>query len=90
MEAEAQKTALERAIEVVGTQTALASAVGGKVQTGHVYYWLKAGSVPAEYCPAIERATRAAAAERGDDSLIVRCEDLRPDVSWDVLREQAA
>jgi DNA-binding transcriptional regulator YdaS (Cro superfamily) len=41
--------------------------------------------VPAERCPAIERATGGA----------VRCEDLRPDVDWAVLRgtvtaEQAA
>lgn len=32
--------------------------------------------VPAEYCPAIERATSGR----------VRCEDLRPDVDWAVLR----
>lgn len=35
--------------------------------------------VPAERCPAIERATNGA----------VRCEDLRPDVAWDVLRSPA-
>lgn len=35
--------------------------------------------VPAERCPEIERATAGA----------VRCEDLRPDVAWDVLRMQA-
>lgn len=35
--------------------------------------------VPAERCPAIERATSGA----------VRCEDMRPDVPWDVLRMQA-
>ncbi|MDN4590239.1 transcriptional regulator [Xenophilus aerolatus] len=34
--------------------------------------------VPAERCPDIERATGGA----------VRCEDLRPDVAWDVLRMQ--
>lgn len=38
---------------------------------------------PAEHCPTVERATR----ERGD---VVRCEELRPDVAWDVLRMQAA
>jgi DNA-binding transcriptional regulator YdaS (Cro superfamily) len=41
--------------------------------------------IPAERCPAIERATGG----------VVRCEDLRPDVDWAVLRgtvtaEQAA
>jgi DNA-binding transcriptional regulator YdaS (Cro superfamily) len=35
--------------------------------------------VPAERCPDVERATEGA----------VRCETLRPDVHWDVLREQA-
>lgn len=35
--------------------------------------------VPAERCPLIERATGGR----------VRCEDLRPDVAWDVLRMQA-
>lgn len=47
------------------------------VQTGHIFYWLKK-RVPAEHCPAIERATGGA----------VRCEDLRPDVDWAVLRGQ--
>lgn len=32
--------------------------------------------VPAERCPAIERATLG----------VVRCEDLRPDVDWQYLR----
>lgn len=35
-----------------------------------------ARQVPAERCPAIERATGGA----------VRCEDLRPDVDWAYLR----
>lgn len=35
--------------------------------------------VPAERCPAIERATNGA----------VTCEDLRPDVDWAVLRNAA-
>lgn len=36
-------------------------------------------AVPAERCPAIERATAGA----------VRCEDLRPDVDWSYLRGTA-
>lgn len=36
--------------------------------------------VPAERCPGIERATGGK----------VRCEEMRPDVPWEVLREQAA
>lgn len=34
-------------------------------------------AVPAERCPAIEQATGG----------LVRCEDLRPDVAWSVLRQ---
>lgn len=36
--------------------------------------------VPAERCPAIERATGGA----------VRCEDMREDIDWAVLRKQIA
>lgn len=36
--------------------------------------------IPAERCPAIERATNRE----------VRCEDLRPDVDWAYLREAVA
>jgi DNA-binding transcriptional regulator YdaS (Cro superfamily) len=41
--------------------------------------WKHRGRVPAEHCPSIERATQGA----------VRCEQLRPDVEWFVLRMQA-
>lgn len=41
-----------------------------------IYQW-KQSRVPADYCPDIEAITG------------VRCEDLRPDVAWDVLRMQA-
>jgi DNA-binding transcriptional regulator YdaS (Cro superfamily) len=66
-------TALEHAIEIVGSQTALAKNLG--VAQAHVWHWLHS-RVPADRCPAIERATHGA----------VRCEDLRPDVDWAVLR----
>jgi DNA-binding transcriptional regulator YdaS (Cro superfamily) len=45
--------------------------------------------VPAERCPEIERGTRernAADPERA----VVTCEELRPDVAWEVLRLQTA
>jgi DNA-binding transcriptional regulator YdaS (Cro superfamily) len=46
-----------------------------------VSQWTKgARRVPAEYCPSIERETAGA----------VRCEDLRPDVDWGVVRHSAA
>jgi DNA-binding transcriptional regulator YdaS (Cro superfamily) len=70
--------ALQRAIDQLKGPTAFASAIGVSDSAPHM--WKKRGRVPAEYCPAIERATGGA----------VRCEELRPDVAWDVLREQAA
>lgn len=58
----------------MGSQKALADAIGVSSKT--VWAWLNREAVPAEYCPAIERATNGA----------VRCEDLRPDVDWAYLR----
>jgi len=55
----------------------LAAAVGANRNA--VTNW-KSRGVPAEMCPLIERATAGA----------VRCEELRPDVAWDVLRNSAA
>lgn len=69
---------IERAARVVGSQTALAAAL--KVTKAAVGQWKDAGRrVPAEHCPDIERLTGGQ----------VRCEDLRPDVAWEVLRQQA-
>lgn len=70
--------ALLKAIEIVGSQQKLAELVG--VRQSHIAMWKKRGNVPAEYCPAIERATGGK----------VRCEDLRADVAWEVLRTQVA
>lgn len=70
--------ALDKAAEILGSQTALANLLA--VSKGAVSQWKEPGRrVPAEYCPLIERATAGA----------VRCEDLRPDMAWDVLRLQA-
>lgn len=70
--------AIDRAARKLGSQTALADLCG--VSKGAVSQWKELGRrVPAEYCPLIERATDGE----------VRCEDLRPDVAWDVLRMQA-
>lgn len=66
--------ALRRAVVHCGGQSALASAIG--VSQSHVWNWLSRRRVPAEHCPAIERATARA----------VRCEELRPDVDWAYLR----
>ncbi len=67
-------TGLRKAIEVAGGATKLAAALGVTAQ--RLSNWVERG-VPAERCPDIERATNGA----------VRCEELRPDVAWGVLRE---
>lgn len=77
-----EKAALRRAADVLGGQAALAAACGFPDRR-HVWPWFNTPRrVPAEHCPAIERATR----ERGAPVL---CEEIRPDVAWDVLRMQA-
>ncbi len=60
------------------TQSSLAAKLGMK-NSVLVNQWANGvRQVPAERCPAIERATDGA----------VRCEDLRPDVEWGVLRSE--
>jgi len=70
--------ALTKAIDLIGSQTALAKAIGSTSQT--VNNWIRRGNVPADRCPAIELATAGA----------VTCEELRPDIPWSVLRNGAA
>jgi DNA-binding transcriptional regulator YdaS (Cro superfamily) len=67
--------ALDAAIGDLGV-TAFAARIG--VAQSTVSMWKARGRVPAEACPAIERETG------------VRCERLRPDVPWEVLRLQCA
>jgi DNA-binding transcriptional regulator YdaS (Cro superfamily) len=67
--------ALDEAISIAKGVGALAGRVGAATSAPSM--WKKRGRVPAEHCPAIERETG------------VRCERLRPDVAWDVLRMQA-
>ncbi|RTL40543.1 MAG: transcriptional regulator [Burkholderiales bacterium] len=74
--------ALAKACRVVGSQSALAALLGGKVKQAHVFYWLETGRIPAQHCPTIERETAA----RGD---VVRCEELNSQADWAVLRRQA-
>jgi DNA-binding transcriptional regulator YdaS (Cro superfamily) len=81
--------AIERAIKCLGSQAALASAIGVKQPT--VSEWLRGDrQVPAERCPLIERETRSRATAEGNLELLVTCEELRPDVEWGVLRDQAS
>lgn len=69
---------LDAAASIVGSHAALAAALG--VTRGALPQWkMPNRRVPAEHCPTIERLTNGA----------VRCEQLRPDIAWSVLREQA-
>lgn len=72
-----EQLALLRAIDAARGPLALARALtarGHHVNNGTtVSQWMKA-RVPAAYCPDIELLTG------------VRCEELRPDVHWGVLR----
>lgn len=68
--------ALDRAARIAGGQTALAKLAGASPSAP--FMWRQRGNVPAEYCPAIERATR----QLGEPVL---CESLRPDVEWGVV-----
>lgn len=66
-------TAIDRAANTAGGQARLAGLLGVTPPT--VNQWIKGvRQVPAERCPDIEKATG------------VRCEELRPDVNWAVLR----
>ena len=73
---------IKRAIDALGSGAALASAIGRSPQ--FVSQLLKGDrDVPADLCPVIEEATRSA-------GQAVVCEELRPDVRWDVLRQKVA
>lgn len=67
-------TSIDQAIKLMG---GVAETVRKLGLNGHatVYQWRKT-RIPAERCPTIERATGG----------LVRCEDLRPDIEWSVLR----
>lgn len=66
---------IQRAADFFGGQAKLARALGVKPPT--VNQWTNGDRpVPAERCPQIEQLTKGS----------IRCEDLRPDVNWAVLR----
>lgn len=70
---------IDVAAGLLGSQAALASALG--VSRAAVPQWKEAGRrIPAEHCPKIERLTGGK----------VTCEQLRPDMEWEVLRLQTA
>lgn len=62
-----------------GSLSALSAAIGAHAPD--VSRWASGERrVPAEHCPAIELETGG----------LVRCEEMRPDVLWNVLRKKAA
>lgn len=74
VQATEESLALDEAIAKAGGVGALAARIN--VAASAPSMWKSRGRVPAEHCPAIERETG------------VRCEQLRPDVEWGVLRTQ--
>lgn len=84
-----ERAALQRAADILGGQAALASVLGYGDRRNVAPYFSGGRRFPAEHCPAIERATKLRAA---DDPTVepVMCEELRPDVPWEVLRQQVA
>ena len=72
-------TPIQIAIAAIGNASRLAKAIHVPVQS--VHFWRDGKRrIPADYCPRIEEVTAGA----------VRCEDLRPDVRWGVLRGRAS
>ena len=70
--------AVRRAVDRLNGAKEAAALLGVTPQA--VYFWLNGErQFPAELAPKVERATGGA----------VRCEELRPDVEWKVLREAA-
>lgn len=63
-------TATHQAIGIAGGQSALARLINAKQQ--EIWNWANGRPVPADRCPALERATAGR----------VTCEELRPDVAW--------
>lgn len=72
---------LEKACQAVDGSTRLAELLTAKldrtVSKASISRWKKE-RIPAEVCPDIEELTG------------VKCEELRPDVNWAVLRKQKA
>lgn len=69
-----QPTPLDRAIEIAGGITKLARELA--LASHSVVDQWRRNRVPAEHCPRIEEVTG------------IRCEELRPDVRWGVLRQK--
>lgn len=82
MNQETPVDALARAVEIAGSQSALASGLsasrgGEPITAARVWNWVNRDKkAPAEFCPDIESLTG------------VSCEELAPDVNWAVVRRK--
>ena len=76
------RQALEKVVGQVGGQAAFAARL--KKKPGNVYYWLRKGRLPSDYCPTAERASREVVAREGGEPVV--CEVLCPGVEWGVVR----
>lgn len=88
------RDALHRAIEQVKGQSELARRItelaGRQIETGHIYYWLKQGSIPTDACVAIEKLTKVSRRELRPDDYWSHWPDLsRPDGCLDDVAEAA-
>ncbi|MGL5733858.1 MAG: transcriptional regulator [Beijerinckiaceae bacterium] len=90
---ETQASIVKRAIRAHGTLSALAASANVKPQ--FVSQWLlepgddRWRRIPDGLCPGLERSTGIAADEKGDASLRVTCEELRPDIAWARIQDRA-
>ena len=69
-------TAIKRAVDQAGGQSALARSIGKGVKQQNVWWWVHKGAAPPEHCLAIEQATG------------VSRHELRPDVFGAAGNEQ--
>lgn len=80
--------AVWRAIKAYGTQEKMAGELG--VEQTTVSAWGKGDRpVPWSFCIKIEAGTRRIARTQHDPALVVKCEELQPDMEWRELLELA-
>lgn len=83
------KAELRRAAGALGGQSAVAQACGFEDRR-HVWPWFNtARAVPWEHAAAIELSTRKVASAHKDPSRVVTCEQLRPDLDWVRVEDEA-
>lgn len=80
--------AVWRAIKTFGTQEKMADEL--RVDQTTISAWGKGDRpVPWAFCIRIEAGTRRIAASKRDPALVVKCEELQPDMDWRELLELA-